>query len=292
MKISKTAKFCLFFALSFNIARLEANNSISQVGIQPMARSNQWQMLRFVFKYKKRPLWGSDNCTPKNDNNKCRKTHSHTGSTGSFAVSNFNGPDQGPLIFDSQSACVVAANDLKSFYGKIPETHFVYHTHEVKGQGPEYNHRHQSNELTRFDFKYFCFQSSSIDYDAKEIGDVWYLKSIFTEKSKYPEGWGDTDCRPKKENGNCKNDHSHNKTRTNSYLDAYVSGLYFGRFESYAQCDLAGSQINSFLRNLSITGSMQHSHSSGKKNNLAHNHTINNRYQLGLRYNCINAKGH
>ena len=65
MKISKAAKVFLFFALTFNISRLEANNLSSQGDIQPMARSNQWQMLRFVFNYRKYPLWGADNCTLK-----------------------------------------------------------------------------------------------------------------------------------------------------------------------------------------------------------------------------------
>ena len=290
MKISITAKFCLFFSLAFNIARLEANNSSSQVGIQPMNRSNQWQMLRFVFNYRKYPLWGADNCTSK-INDKCRKNHSHTGSTGNFSVSNFSGPDSGPMLFDSQSACIKVANDLKSFYRETPETHYFYHTHEVRGEGLQFQHRHISNTLRKLDFKYFCYQSSSIDFDATELDDVWYLKSIITEKSKWPDEWGETDCRPKKGNGNCKNDHSH-RNKTYAFSDYYSHGLYFGSFDSYAQCDLAGSNINSFLRNLSINGSMQHSHSSGNNNDLAHNHPINDRYKLGLNYSCINAKGY
>ena len=290
MKISKTAKVFLFFALTFNISRLEANNLSSQVDIQPMARSNHWQMLRFVFNYRKDPLWGADNCTSK-INDKCKKNHSHTGSTGRFSVSNFRGPDSGPMLFDSRSACIKVANDLQSFYRQTPESHIVYHSHEVKGEGLQFYHRHTSNKLRKLDFKYFCYQSSSIDFDATELDDVWYMKSFFTEKSKYPYGWGETDCRPKKGNGNCKTNHSHSK-KIYPYTDFYSHGLYFGSFDSYSQCDSAGSKINSFLRNLSINGSMQHSHSSGGNDDKAHRHTINDRYRLGLKYSCINAKGY
>ena len=291
MKISTTAKVCLFLGLAFNISRIEANNSSSQDDIQPMVRSDQWQMLRFVFKYEKFPLWGEDNCTPKK-NDKCIKNHRHTGSTGKYAIKNYDGEDQGPMIFDSSSACINAANNLKTFYGTIPETHNLSHSHEVKGQGETW-HSHIANKLRKMDFKYFCFQSSSIDFDATELGDVWYMKSIFTEKSKSPRGWGDTDCRPKNKDGNCKNNHSHNTSNTSIYLDAnFYQGLYFGRFDSYGKCELAGSQINSFLRNLTLTGSLQHRHSSGGNDLLTHNHPIDNRYNLGLKYKCINAKGY
>ena len=72
MEISTPAKVFLFFALTFNISRLEANNLSSQDDIQPMARSDHWQMLRFVFNYRKYPLWGVDYCTSKM-NDKCKK---------------------------------------------------------------------------------------------------------------------------------------------------------------------------------------------------------------------------
>ena len=292
MKISTTAKVFLFFALTFNISRLEANNLSSQGDIQPMARSDHWQMLRFVFRYQKYPLWGEDNCTPKK-NDKCKKIHSHTGSTGRFAITNYDGTDQGPMLFDSRSACVNVADNLKTFYRTTPQTYHLYHSHEVNGEGGEYSHSHLSDKLQKFDFKYFCFQSSSMDFDATGLNDVWYMKSIFTKRSKFPWGWGNTDCKPKKKNGNCKNDHSHNTGRTYTDLDANLyQGLYFGRFDSKNKCELAGSQINSFLRNLSLTGSLQHTHSSGNNDNLRHNHAIENRYSLGLKYKCINAKGY
>ena len=133
--------------------------------------------------------------------------------------------------------------------------------------------------------------TSSIDFDATELNDVWYMKSFITENSKYPYQWGETDCRPKNIKGNCKNYHSHSK-KIFPITDFYSHGLYFGSFDSYSQCNLAGSQINSFLRNLSINGSMQHSHSSGGNDDKAHRHTINDRYRLGLKYSCINAKGY
>ncbi len=291
MKITITAKVCLFFALAFNISKLEANNSSSQDGIQPMARSDQWQMLRFIFRNQKYPLWGEDNCTRKK-NNKCLKNHSHTGTTGKFAIRNYDGADQGPMIFDSSSACINAANNLKTFYGTIPETHSFNHTHEVKGEGETW-HSHNANQLQKIDFKYFCFQSSSIDFDLTELKDVWYMKSIFTEKSRFPMDWGNSDCRPKKKDGNCKNDHSHKTNNRYIYLDSELyDGLYFGRFDTYDKCVLAGSQINSFLRNLSLTGTLQHRHSSGANDLWTHNHPIENRYILGLKYKCINAKGY
>ena len=60
------APFLLASLVSF-CGELKANqDSSSQVDIQPMARSSDhWQMLRFVFRYRKYPLWGEDNCTPK-----------------------------------------------------------------------------------------------------------------------------------------------------------------------------------------------------------------------------------
>ena len=122
---------------------------------------------------------------------------------------------------------------------------------------------------------------------------MWYLKSIFIEKSKYPAGWGDSDCKPKQKNGNCKSNHSHNTSRVNTYIDANLyQGLYFRRFDSHGKCMLAGSQINSFLRNLTLTGSEQHRHSSGGNDHLTHNHPVNNRYNLSLKYKCIKAKGY
>ena len=190
MKISITAKAFLFFALTFNIARLEANNPGSKNDIQPMARSDQWQMLRFVFKYKKNPLWGDDNCTPKNKNNKCLQNHRHTGPTGKYAINYYSGTDQGPMVFDSSSACINAANNLKTFYRTIPETYNFNHSHQVRVHGNILSHNHAANQLQKIDFKYLCFRSSSIDFDATELKDVWYLKSIFIEKSKYPTGWG------------------------------------------------------------------------------------------------------
>ena len=63
-------------------------------------------------------MWGEDNCTRKK-NNKCLKNHSHTGTTGKYAIRNYDGVDQGPMIFDSSSACINAANNLKIFYGNI-----------------------------------------------------------------------------------------------------------------------------------------------------------------------------
>ena len=294
MKISTTVKVSLFFALAFNISRLEANNSSSQVDTQPMNRSSDhWQMLRFVFRYRKSPLWGEDNCTPKK-NDKCIKNHSHIGSTGKFAISSFRGTDEGPMIFDSSSACINAANNLKTFYSSVGDTSYYYHLHEVKGEGDQYSHEHRSNNLMKYDFKYYCFQSSSIDFDATELKDVWYIKSIFIEKTKYPIGWGETDCKPKKKNGNCKNNHSHNPRRT--YTDLETSYLYqpllFTRFDSYNKCELTASQINSFLSNISVTGSHHHAHSSGGKDNLGHKHSIDNWLKLGLKYRCIKAKGY
>ncbi len=273
---------------------LKANqDSSSQDGIQPMARSDHWQMLRFVFRYRKSPLWGEDNCTPKK-NDKCIKNHRHIGSTGKFAISSFRGTDQGPMIFDSKSACINEAHSLKTFYSSVPDTSYLYHSHEVKGEGDQYSHEHRSNNLMKYDFKYYCFQSSSNDFDATELKDVWYIKSIFIEKTKYPIGWGETDCKPKKKNGNCTNNHSHNTSRSYTNLESsnFMQGLHFARFDSYNKCVLAGSQINSFLRNLSLTGSLQHSHSSGANDLLTHNHAIDNRYILGMKYKCINAKGY
>lgn len=292
MKRLLLAPFLIANLFSF-CGELKANqDSSSQDGIQPMARSDQWQMLRFVFKYKKNPLWGEDNCTPKNKK-KCLKNHRHTGSTGKYAIDYYSGTDQGPMVFDSSSACTNAANNLKNFYGTIPETYNFNHHHEVKGEGGEHYHTHRANQLQKFDFKYFCFQSSSVDFDATELKDTWYMKSIIMDKSRYPSRWGNSDCKPKHKNGNCKNNHSHNTSSTTTYLDANLyQGLYFGRFDSYAKCILAGSQINSFLRNLSLTGSLQHNHSSGSKDNFAHNHPIENRHNLSLRYNCIKAKGY
>ena len=286
------APFLLSSLFSFG-GELKANqDSSSQDGIQPMARSDHWQMLRFVFRYRKSPLWGEDDCTPKK-RDKCIKNHFHEGSTGKFAINSFKGTDQGPMIFDSSSACINEAQSLKTFYGTIPATHNENHTHAVKGEGDEYWHSHIANQLQKFDFKYFCFQSSSIDFDTTELKDVWYLKSIFTEKSKYPRDWGNTDCRPKNKNGNCKNNHSHDTSSTFTYLDANLNrGLYFTRFDSYNKCVLTGSNINSFLSNLSLTGSLQHAHSSGGIDNLTHKHSINNRYKLGLKYRCIKAKGY
>ena len=291
MKRLLLAPFLLASLFSFG-GELKANqDSGSQDGIQPMARSDQWQMLRFIFSYQKYPLWGEDNCTRKK-NNKCLKNHSHTGSTGKYAIKDYDGVDQGPMIFDSSSACINAANNLKIFYGTIPERHSFSHRHEVKGQGSTW-HSHNANQLHKIDFKYFCFQSSTIDFDLTELKDVWYMKSIFTEKSKYPRNWGNTDCSPKNKDGNCKNDHSHNTSNVSTYSYSDLrEGLYFGRFDTYDKCVLAASQINSFLRNLSLTGSLQHSHSSGANDLLTHNHAIDNRYILGLKYKCINAKGY
>ena len=291
MKRLLLAPFLIANLFSF-CGELKANqDSSSQDGIQPMARSDQWQMLRFVFKYKKNPLWGEDNCTRKK-NNKCLKNHSHTGTTGKYAIRNYDGVDQGPMIFDSSSACINAANNLKIFYGTAPETHSLSHRHEVKGQGSTW-HSHNANQLQKFDFKYFCFQSSSVDFDATELKDTWYMKSIIMDKSRYPSRWGNSDCKPKHKNGNCKNNHSHNTSSTTTYLDANLyQGLYFGRFDSYAKCILAGSQINSFLSNISVTGSHHHAHSSGGKDNLGHKHSIDNWLKLGLKYRCIKAKGY
>jgi len=290
MKKLLLAPFLLASLFSFG-GELKANqDSSSQDGIQPMARSDHWQMLRFVFRYRKSPLWGEDNCTPKK-NDKCIKNHSHIGSTGKFAISSFRGMDQGPMIFDSRSACINEAHRLKTFFSSIPETNSLYHSHEVRGEGAQYSHQHRSNKLIKYDFKYYCFQSSSIDFDATNLKDVWYLKSFHTVNTKYPLGWGETDCKPKKKNGNCANNHSHNTSRTYTDLESnYNGGLYFTRFDSYNKCELTGSQINSFLSNLSLTGSLQHSHSSGGNNKLTHKHPIDNRYKLGMRYRCIKAK--
>lgn len=126
------------------------------------------------------------------------KNHSHIGSTGKFAISSFRGLGQGPMIFDSSSACINEANSLKSFYSSIPQTNSIYHSHEVKGEGDQYSHQHHSDKLVKHDFKYYCFQSSSIDFDATEFKDVWYMKAIILEKTRYPIGWGETDCKPKK----------------------------------------------------------------------------------------------
>ena len=68
-----------------------------------MARSNIWQMLKIVLTYSKYPLWGDDNCTPK-INDKCKKTHRHSGSTGNFAISSLQGLEEGPILYDSQLA--------------------------------------------------------------------------------------------------------------------------------------------------------------------------------------------
>ena len=287
------APFLIASLFSF-CGELKANqDSISQVDKQPMARSSDhWQMLRFVFRYRKYPLWGEDNCTPKK-NDKCKKNHSHIGSTGKFAISSFRGIDQGPMIFDSSSACINEADSLKTFYSSVPDTTNLYHSHEVKGEGGQYSHVHRSNNLMKHDFKYYCLQSSSIDFDLTELKDVWYLESILTENTKYTLGWGETDCKPKNKNGNCKNNHSHNsgRTYTEQESDGY-QGLYFTRFDSYNKCELAGSNINSFLRNLSLTGSLRHSHSSGGNDDLTHNHPIDNRYRIGLKYKCVKAKGY
>ena len=295
MKKLLLAPFLLASMFSFG-GELKANqDSSSQVDIQPMARSSDhWQMLRFLFRYRKYPLWGEDNCSPKK-NDKCIKNHSHIGSTGKFAISSFRGLGQGPMIFDSSSACINEANSLKSFYSSIPQTNSIYHSHDVKGEGDQYSHRHHSDKLVKHDFKYYCFQSSSIDFDATELKDVWYMKAITLEKTRYPIGWGETDCKPKKKNGNCRNNHSHNTSRfyTDSESSNLYRGLYFTRFDSYNKCELTGSQINSFLsNNLSLTGSLQHTHSSGGNDNLTHNHPIDNRYKLGMRYRCIKAKGY
>ena len=65
MKRLLLAPFLLASLFSFG-GELKANqDSGSQDGIQPMARSDQWQMLRFIFSYQKYPLWGEDNCTRK-----------------------------------------------------------------------------------------------------------------------------------------------------------------------------------------------------------------------------------
>ena len=99
----------------------------------------------------------------------------------------------------------------------------------------------------------------------------------------------------RKKNGNCRNNHSHNTSRfyTDSDSSNLYQGLYFTRFDLYNKCELTGSQINSFLsNNLSLTGSLQHTHSSGGNDNLTHNHPIDNRYKLGMRYRCIKAKGY
>ena len=81
------------------------------------------------------------------------------------------------------------------------------------------------------------------------------MKAIINNKNKYNIGWGNKDCRPKKENGVCKQNHSHLSVNVGSNNNAEIfNGLYLTKFESKVQCENAGNQINSFLRSLTLNG--------------------------------------
>ena len=290
MKIKIIIKFCLFFSLASNIDKLEANNTSTPVDINPMARSSTWQMLRFQLFYRKYPLWGDDNCTPKT-NDGCRKNHSHSGSKGKFGANHFEGLDQGPMLFDSKTACEREANGLRSLYREVPDLNIVTHDHKIKGIEGNYSHNHSSDQLTKIDFIHFCFQSSTVDFSSTGLQDVWYLKAIITNKRRWPSGWDPSNCRPVKENGNCKSNHIHTSGYTNYLITNTNETSNMAMFDSKGQCELAGNQINSFLRNVSINGSYQHSHVSGNQNT-SHNHVIDNMQNLTYRYRCVKAKAY
>ena len=290
MKIKIIIKFFLFFSIASNIAKLEANNKTQPVDINPMARSNTWQMLRFQLGYRRYPLWGEDNCTPKK-NDKCIKNHRHSGSKGKFGANHFEGLDQGPMLFDSKTACEREANGLRSLYKEVPDINVYSHDYEMNGLEGNVTHHHDSFQLTKIDFIHFCFQSSTVDFNSKGLQDVWYLKAIITNKTRWPSGWDPGDCRPVKENGNCKSNHIHTSGYRNYLITNTNETSNMAMFDSKGQCELAGNQINSFLRNVSINGSYQHSHVSGNQST-SHNHVIDNMQNLTYRYRCVKAKAY
>ena len=286
MKISIFKKY-LLLAFLFNTFSLEAKDANSKVNIEPMTRSNIWQMVSVRLNNQKYPLWGVDNCSPK-VNGKCKQKHSHSGSLGNYVISDLDGMKQGPMIFSSESACNIAGNKMRDFNRSIPVKRHVNHSHPIKGSSGPSSHQHNSlSGLQRVDIKFICFESSTIDFPLEDVSKATYMNSAILRTGKYPYSWDSDDCTPKKENGTCRTSHSHT-SGFSSYNSNEIEPLYLVKFSSRDQCVTAGDKIKSFMRNIKLNGTHQHSHGQDS----SHNHTINSKWDLNLKYSCINAKGY